>query len=90
VAELDTVVSAPSCWNSRCSRLRINFIRTLETKGENALQMHCIENLKQIFPEMKLRGLVPGFLNSCICEHIPTICPKTKYSKIDGPICGNI
>ncbi len=26
-----------------------------------ALQTHCTENLKQIFPEMKLRGLVPKF-----------------------------
>ncbi len=25
------------------------------------LQMHCTENSKQIFPEMKLRGLVPNF-----------------------------
>jgi hypothetical protein len=26
----------------------------------NALQRHCTKNLKQIFPEMKLRGQVPN------------------------------
>ncbi len=31
----------------------------------NELQRQCIENSKQIFPEMKLLSLVP---NSCICE----------------------
>ncbi len=25
------------------------------------LKMHCTENSKQIFPEMKLHGLVPNF-----------------------------
>jgi hypothetical protein len=25
------------------------------------LQMHCTENSKKMFPEMKLRGLVPNF-----------------------------
>jgi hypothetical protein len=25
------------------------------------LKLHCTENFKQIFPEMKLRGLVPNF-----------------------------
>ncbi len=32
-----------------------------------ALQTHFTENSKQIFPEMKLRGLVQ-ILYSCICE----------------------
>ncbi len=27
----------------------------------STLLMHCTKNLKQIFPEMKLRGLVPNF-----------------------------
>jgi hypothetical protein len=27
----------------------------------SSLQMYCTENLKQIFPEMKLRGLIPNF-----------------------------
>jgi hypothetical protein len=31
---------------------------------------HCTENSKQIFPEMKLRGLVPNF---GIHVYIPTI-----------------
>ncbi len=30
--------------------------------------MHCTENLKQIFPGMKLRGHVSQFLHSCIFE----------------------
>jgi hypothetical protein len=30
--------------------------------------MHCTKNSKQLFPEMKLSGLVPKFLHSCICE----------------------
>ncbi len=48
------------------------------------LQMHCSENLKQILPEMKLRGLAPNF-----CIHvsvrdlyIPTIGPQTQYRKM--------
>jgi hypothetical protein len=51
--------------------------------------MHCAENLKQIFPKIKRRGLVPNFY---ICERfiycIPTIGPQTQYSKIGGPIVG--
>ncbi len=52
------------------------------------MQMHCTENSKQIFPEMKLYSLVPNFyiyvfLSDC---YIPTIGPQTQYSKIDGPI----
>jgi hypothetical protein len=54
-----------------------------------ALQMHCTENLKQIFPEMKLRGLVPNFyIHVSVSDlHIPMIGPQTQYSKI-GPIGG--
>jgi hypothetical protein len=54
-----------------------------------ALQMHCIENSKQIFTEMKLRGLVPNFYIhvSVSALHIPMIGPQTQYSKI-GPIGG--
>ncbi len=54
------------------------------------LQMHCTQNPKQIFPEMKLRGFVPNFYIhvsvSDLC--IPTIGPQTQYSKIGGPIVG--
>jgi hypothetical protein len=49
--------------------------------------MHCTENLKQIFPEMKLDGLIPNF-------HIhvsvsPTIGSQKQYSKV-GTSHGNI
>ena len=52
------------------------------------MQMHCTENSKQIFPEMKLHSLVPNFyiyvsVSDC---YIPTIGPQTQYSKIDGRI----
>jgi hypothetical protein len=30
--------------------------------------VHCIENPIYVFPEMKLRSLVPSFLYACICE----------------------
>jgi hypothetical protein len=33
----------------------------LQARFVVALQRHYTENLKQIFPEMKLRGLVPNF-----------------------------
>jgi hypothetical protein len=53
--------------------------------------MYCIVNSKQIFPENKLRGLVPNFyIHVYVCEHlyIPTIGPQTLYCKIGGPIVG--
>jgi hypothetical protein len=55
-----------------------------------SLQMNCTENSKQIFPEMKLRGLIPDIsINvSAIILYIPTIGPQTQYSKIGGPIVG--
>jgi hypothetical protein len=35
------------------------------------LQRHCTESPKQIFPEMKLRGLVPhSYIHVHICERI--------------------
>jgi hypothetical protein len=37
--------------------------------------MHCAENSKQIFPEMKLRGLVPNFY-----IHVSVICERFIYS----------
>jgi hypothetical protein len=30
-------------------------------ENTTAFSMHCTENSKQIFPEMKLRGFVPNF-----------------------------
>jgi hypothetical protein len=54
-----------------------------------ALQMHCAENLKQIFLEkMKLRGLIPNlYIHVSVSDlYIPTIGPQTQYSKISGPI----
>ncbi len=48
------------------------------------------QNLKQIFPEMKLRGLVPIFYIhvSVTYLYIPTIGPQTQYIKIGGPTVG--
>ncbi len=45
---------------------------------------------KQIFPEMKLRGLVPIlYIHVRIWElFIPTIGPQMQYRKIAGPIVG--
>jgi hypothetical protein len=57
---------------------------------ETPLQMHCTESSKQIFPEMKLRSLVPNFyIHVSVSDfYIPTIDPQTQYSKIGGPIVG--
>jgi hypothetical protein len=54
------------------------------------LQMHCIENSKQIIPEMKLRGLVPNFhIHVSVSDlYDPTIGLQTQYSKIGGQIVG--
>jgi hypothetical protein len=53
-----------------------------------ALQMQCTENSKQIFPEMKLRGLVPNFyIHVSVSDlYIPTIGPQQQYRKKGGPI----
>ncbi len=42
--------------------------------------MHCPENSKQIFPEMKLRGLVPNFETHVSVSdlYIPTYSPQTQ------------
>ncbi len=52
--------------------------------------MHCTENLKQIFPEMKLRGLVPNFyVHVSVSDlYISMIGPQMQYRKIGGPIVG--
>jgi hypothetical protein len=50
--------------------------------------MPCTENSKQIFLEMKLRGLVPNFyIHVSVSDlYIPTIGPQTQYSTLGGPI----
>ena len=55
-----------------------------------SLQMHCTENLNQIFPEMKLRGLVPNFYIHVFMSdfHIHTIAPQMQHSKIGALIVG--
>ncbi len=53
--------------------------------------MHCPENSKQIFPEKKLRGLIPNsaFIYISVSDlHIPAIGPQTQHSKIGGPVMG--
>ncbi len=52
--------------------------------------MHCTENSKRIFPEMKLRGLVPNFyVHVSVSDlYISTIGPQMQYRKIGGPIVG--
>jgi hypothetical protein len=52
---------------ARIPTTQIQRIRELKTIFELALQRHCTKNSKQIFPEMKLPGLVP---NSCIHESV--------------------
>ncbi len=50
--------------------------------------MHCTDNLKQIFSEIKLHGLVPDFyIHASVSDlYILTIGPQTQYSKIGRPI----
>ncbi len=52
--------------------------------------MHFTENLKQIFPEMKLCGLIPSFYTqvSMTNLYIPTIGTQKQCRKIGGPIMG--
>ncbi len=47
----------------------------------DTLQMHCTENSKQLFLELKLRGLVPNFyIHVSVSNlYIPTIGPQTQY-----------
>jgi hypothetical protein len=54
------------------------------------LAAHCAKNLKQIFPEMKLYGLVSNiYIHVSVSDlYIPTIGPLTHYSKIGGQIVG--
>jgi hypothetical protein len=56
----------------------------------SALQIHFTENSKQIFPEIKLRGLVPNsYIHVSVGDlYIPMINPQMQYSKIGEPIEG--
>ena len=57
---------------------------------QSALHMHCTENSKQRFPEMKPRGLVPYFYSHVSVSDLynPMISPQTHYGKIGRPIVG--
>ncbi len=70
--------------------LKCKILALLRRKKEGALQMHCTENLKQIFPEMKLRGLVPNFyVHVSVSDlYISMIGPQMQYRKTGGPIVG--
>ncbi len=69
---------AVSQCNCVCVRVELAF------SEQHTLQMHCTENLKQAFPELKLRGLVPNlYIHVSVSDlYIPTIGPQTQYSKI--------
>jgi hypothetical protein len=58
--------------------------------GNVALQIHCTENSKQIFPEKKLRGLFTNFYIHVYVSglNIPMISPQMQYSNIGEPIEG--
>jgi hypothetical protein len=68
------------CCMKKCSKSIIFLNITLghqNSSYSSVLQRHCTKYWKQIFPEMKLRGIVP---NSYIHEfesdlYIPTIAP---------------
>jgi hypothetical protein len=53
-----------------------------------APQRHCNENLKQIFPEMKLRGFVHNFqIQVSVSDlYFPMIGPPFLLQKIGEPI----
>ncbi len=76
-----------------CTRPHLNFLIYVEKFSfwvYCTLQMHCTEYWKQIFPEMKLRSLVPNvYIHVFVSDlYISTICPQTQYSKKGGPIVG--
>jgi hypothetical protein len=54
----------------------------------SSLQMHWTGKIGQMFPEMKLRGLILNFFIHVSVDdlHIPAIGPQTQYSKIGRPI----
>ncbi len=52
--------------------------------------MHCNKNSKQIFLQMKMRGLVPNFyIHVSVSDlYSPVNGLQTQYRKIGGPIVG--
>ncbi len=57
--------------------LQQSFILSIPT-----LERHCIENSKRIFPEIKLRGLIPNIHVSVSDLYIPTIGPPILLVEI--------
>ncbi len=53
-------------------------------------ELHCNKDPMYVFPEMKLRGLVPNFHIHVFVNdlYIPTISPSIFCSKIGGLIVG--
>ncbi len=53
--------------------------------AHSTLQRHCTENSKQIFPEMKLPGLVPNsYIHASVSDlYIPTIGPPILLQLTD-------
>jgi hypothetical protein len=74
--------------NFRCSvgRMRLGEILTVPYL-EHALQRHCTKNVKKIFPDVKLRGLVP---NSVSDLYISTIGPPILLQQKRWTDRGNI
>jgi hypothetical protein len=63
-------------------------LETSVKEGITQNNQHCSENLKHIFPEMKLFGLVPHFcINVSVSDlYIPTIGPPTLLYCVCEPI----
>jgi hypothetical protein len=52
-----------------------------------AMQMQCTENSKQIFPEMKLRGLVPNFyIHVSVSDRSATAVQKKRRTDRENTI----
>ncbi len=78
----------------RCLSKRILARLEAGTRYSRIHRLHCTENSKQIFPEMKLRGIFTHFyIHVSVSDlYIPTHDRSANaillYSKIDGPIVG--
>jgi hypothetical protein len=102
--EKQHVFSRKSCWSIQdqmygnnilvCSRLMPESLNSMQYEGtcRYSTIVHCTKNSKQIFPEMKLRGLVTNF-----CIHVsvndvytPTMSPPIWLYCVCGPIMGYI
>jgi hypothetical protein len=85
-------------WSPRGAWLNFShfLVSHLKLRGRfgisTALQTHCAENSKQIFPEMKLCGLVPNFyINVSVSDlYNPTIGPHILMQKNRWTDRGNI